>query len=178
MRAFRILILLGLCFGLAAAAWAAGQCLINFASHGTFKVVSTADGTCLQFVDLLGNPWEITNPRGNWTDGLTGTVIGNTLATGSCSQNIGPPLEVCQFDADTTRNVVGIFDENQFVQCPGFVIRTQNATLRIVNCEEIGPELCSFDNVGRRIMARVFVDAGITNCVDPGTTVLDFRFLQ
>ncbi len=178
MTVFKALALMGLCCALALPAQAAGQCAINFVSHGTFKVVSTPDGTCLQFVDDLANSWEITNPRGSWTDGLTGTVLASSLAVGQCSQNIGKALRVCQFDADFSRNVVGIFDENQFVTCPGFVIRTQNATFRIVNCDEIGPEFCDFANVGRRVKAGVIVDTRVTNCVDPATTVLDFRFLQ
>ncbi len=178
MKAFKFLALAGLCCALPLAVNAAGQCIINFVSHGTFSVVSTPEGTCLQFVDDLGTSWEISNPRGSWTDGLTGTVIANSLATRECSQNIGPALQVCRFDADGSRNVVGIFDENQFVTCPGFVIRTQNAVFRIKNCDEIGPELCDFANVGRRVKAQIFVDTSVTNCIDPGATVLSFEFLQ
>ena len=178
MKVFKSLALAGLCCALALTAHAAGPCTINFVSHGTFKVVSTPEGNCLQFVDDLGTSWEISNPRGSWTDGLTGTVVASSMATEECSQDIGQALRVCQFDADGARNVVGIFDENQFVTCPGFVIRTQNATFRIKNCDEIGPELCDFANVGRRVKAGIFVDKRVTNCIDPGSTVLDFRFLQ
>ena len=178
MKLVQVFILAGLCCALALSVHQAAECVINFVSHGTFRSISTPEGTCLQFVDDLGTRWEITNPRGSWTDGLTGTVIADSSVASECSQDIGAPLRICQFDADESRTVVGTFDENQFVTCPGFVIRTQNTVFRIVNCDEIGPELCDFANIGRRVKAGVFVDASVTNCIDPGATVLDFRFLQ
>ena len=178
VRLAKAVFLAGLCCALVLTVHAAVQCVIDFVSHGAFNVVSTAEGTCLQFVDDLGTPWEITNPRGSWKDGLSGTVIADSAVASECSQDIGAPLRVCQFDADESRTIVGIFDVNQFVSCPGFVIRTQNTVFRIVNCDEIGPELCDVANVGKRVKAGVFVDASVTNCIDPGATVLDFRFLQ
>ena len=178
MTLIRSLMLIVLCCALAVSAHQAAECIINFVSHGTFRSISTPEGTCLQFVDDLGTSWEITNPRGSWKDGLTGTVIADSNAASTCSEDIGAPLRVCQFDGDESRTIVGIFDENQFVSCPGFVIRTQNTVFRIVNCDEVGPELCDFANIGRRVKAGVFVDNRVTNCIDPGATVLDFRFLQ
>ncbi len=115
MKLVQAFILAGLCCALAISLHQAAECVINFVSHGTFGSISTPEGTCLQFVDDLGTPWEITNPRGSWNDGLTGTVIADSSVASKCSQDIGAPLRICQFYADESRTVVGTFDENQFV---------------------------------------------------------------
>ena len=80
MKLVQAFILAVLCCALALSVHQAAECVINFVSHGTFRSISTPEGTCLQFVDDLGTPWEITNPRGSWKDGLTGTVIADSSA--------------------------------------------------------------------------------------------------
>ena len=101
-------------------------CTINFVSHGVFRVVVTPEGDCLKFVDALGVSWEITNPRGAWTDGVTGTIFAEFLApgTGTCTQAVGDPLRICSFDSDVTRNIVGTLDFlTPFeTNCPGFSV--------------------------------------------------------
>jgi hypothetical protein len=153
-------------------------CRIDFVSHGTFHVVSTPDGDCLQFVDDLGNAWEVTNPRSSWKDGMSGTIQAEFVSERKCSQDIGSPLRVCTFTADFSRNVVGTFIFRQFVECPGYRIRTQTEDYFITNCEDFGEELCTMANVGRRIQAQVLVNTSPSICIDSLTTVVDFRFLQ
>lgn len=160
------------------------SCAINFVSHGTFRTVSTLGGECLTFVDDLGVSWEITSPRGAWTDGLTGTIFAEFLApgSGSCAQNVGDPLRICSFDSDVTRNIVGTLDFlTPFeTNCPGWYIRVNGppSLYRLINCDDFGTDLCDDPNRGRRIQTTAFVDNGITNCIAPATTVIEFRFLS
>ena len=154
----------------------ADQCLINFVSHGEFKRISTPDGECLQFVDDLGTTWDITNPRGSWKDGLTGTIQAEFVSGTTCSGHSG--LRVCSFTADFSRNVVGTLIFRNFVECPGYRIRTEIEDYFITNCEDFDGELCSMDNVGRRTQAQIFVNTSPSICIDSLTTVIDFRFLQ
>jgi hypothetical protein len=156
----------------------ADRCVINYVSHGTFHVIPSPGGDCLQFVDDLGVTYEVTNPRGSWRDGMTGTVLAEWVTDGICSQDIGDPIRICTFTADFSRNIVGTLLFVDFVECPGYRIRTQNEDYRIVNCEDFGSDLCTASNLGRKIQAQVFVDTGISICIDSTTTVIDFRFLQ
>lgn len=156
----------------------ADPCRIDFLSHGTFRVVQAAGGECLQFVDDLGVSWEVTNPRGSWKDGMTGTIEAEFLSSGVCTAAIGDPLRACAFTADFSRNVVGKLVFRQFVECPGYRIATRTEDYRIVNCDDFGTELCAPENLGRRLQAQIFVDTGVTICIDSTTTVVDFRFLQ
>ena len=159
-------------------------CTINFVSHGMFQVVVTPEGDCLKFVDALGVSWEITNPRGAWSDGVTGTIFAEFQApgTGTCTQVVGDPLEICRFDSDVTRNIVGTLDFlTPFeTNCPGWYIRVNGPPMlyRLTNCADFGTELCGDPNEGRRVQVTAFVDNGITNCIAPAATVLEFRFLS
>lgn len=156
----------------------AAPCRLDFLSHGTFRVVQEPGGGCLQFVDDLGVSWEVTNPRGSWKDGMTGTIEAEFLSSGTCPAPIGDPLRACSFTADFSRNLVGTLVFRQFVECPGYRIETQNEDYRIVNCDDFGTELCAAENLGRRLQAQIFVDTGATVCIASTTTVIDFRFLQ
>jgi hypothetical protein len=169
---------------LAAVPVSADPCVINFASHGTFRVVSTPEGSCLQFVDALGAPWDVANPRGAWTDGLSGTILAEFLApgTGSCPQLGLDPLRICTFDSDVTRNIVGRLDflTPAETNCPGWYIRVNGppTLYRLINCADFGTDLCDFPNEGRHVQATAFVDNGITNCISPATSVFSFKFLD
>jgi hypothetical protein len=159
-------------------------CTINFVSHGVFQSVVTEEGNCLKFVDDLGVSWEVTNPRGAWNEGLTGTIFAEILSadSGDCSQDVGEPLKICIFDSDVTRNIVGALDFlTPFeTNCPGWYLRVNGppTLYRVVNCEDFGTELCDATNEGRRVQVTAFVDNGITNCISPAATVFEFRFLS
>jgi hypothetical protein len=154
----------------------ADPCLINFVSHGEFERISTPDGECLRFVDDLGTTWDVTNPRGAWKDGMTGTILAEFVSGSTCSQQSG--LRICTFTGDFSRNVVGTLIFRNFVECPGYRIRTVNEDYYITNCTDFDGELCTMDNVGRRTQAQVFVNTSPSICIDSLTTVIDFRFLQ
>jgi len=170
---------------LCAALWAAPSadpCTINFVSHGSFRVVSTPEGECVRFVDDLGASWEVTNPSASWTDGLAGTIFGELLAAGAriCSQDVGDPLRVCGFTSEIPRDIVGTLDVlSPFeTSCPGWHIRVSESPLfyRVINCAEFENDLCAIPNEGRPIEAKAFVDPGITSCIAPDATVVEFRF--
>ena len=151
----------------------ADRCELNFISHGTFRDI----GGCLHFEDALGDLWEVVNPRGNWRDGATGTVHAQFETVNSCSQE--PPLRVCTFVADFTKNVTGTLIIRQLIECPGYIIDTPNQDYRIENCNEFGTSLCDPSNLGRKIQAEVFVETGPSICLGLArSTVLEFRFIQ
>jgi len=154
----------------------ADPCLINFVSHGEFKRVPMPQGECLQFVDDLGTVWDVTNPRGSWTDGMAGTILAEFVPGPTCSQH--PGLRICTFTADFSRNVVGTLVFRNFVECPGYRIHTENEDYLITNCADFDTELCSMDNLGRRTQAQILVNTSPSICIDSLTTVIDFRFLQ
>jgi hypothetical protein len=154
----------------------ADPCLINFVSHGEFRRVASPQGECLQFVDDLGTVWDVTNPRGSWTDGMTGTILAELVSGPTCSQQ--PGLRICTFTADFSRSVVGTLIFRDFVECPGYRIHTENEDYFITNCEDFGAELCTMNNVGRRTQAQILVNTSPSICIDSLTTVIEFRFLQ
>jgi hypothetical protein len=177
MRSIGILCIASAC-GILAAPAHADKCVINFVSHGTFHKVTTPAGDCLQFVDDLGTTWDVTNPHGSWKDGVSGTIQAEFVSQPRCSENIGQPLSICSFTADFSGNIVGTLVFVNFVECPGFRIRTQTEDFFITNCEDFGDELCSMDNVGRHVQAQILVNSSPSICIDSLTTVIDFRFLQ
>jgi len=151
----------------------ADPCVLNFISHGTFH----DDAGCLLFEDDLGNLYEVLNPRGVWQDGLTGTLYGHFAEENACSTET--PVGICTFDADYTRTITGTLIFLNFIECPGFVIRTGNGDYLIRNCEDFGQHLCNNGNLDRRIQAEVTVDTGVSICLGLNRSiVLDYRFLQ
>ena len=171
MRWPRSLLTLAL-VGFAALPTGADNCELQFISHGTFR---QTDG-CLLFEDDLGNFHEVVNPRGAWRDGMTGTIYSERAAP-ECSQH--EALRACRFEADFTRTVTGTLIIRNFIECPGYTIRTANQNYLILNCEDFGDALCNTDNVGRRIQAQVFVDTAVSICLGQArSTVLEYRFLQ
>ena len=160
----------------AASPAAADPCLLNLVTHGTFRHVATPSGTCVQFVDDLGARYEVLQPRGSWKDGMAGTLYGNFQSAGTCSQET--PIEICSFDADYSRNVVGTLVFLNFIECPGYAIRG-NEDYKVLNCEDFGTELCDSANLGRRVKAEVLVDTGVSNCLGLlRSTVVDFELLK
>lgn len=155
----------------------ADPCVVNLITHGTIRDLSGSQGACWQLVDDGGVPYEILNPKGSWRDGMTGTLYGAMQGQGICGA--GTPVQVCNFDADYSRNVVGTLALIQFVECPGYVIEAQNQQYLIRNCQDFGTDLCAIGNIGRRIKAEVFVDTGVSICLGMARSiVVDYDFLK
>ncbi len=166
------ILLLCIATGPAAAQWPA-DCLLNYISHGTIR----DSGDCMLFEDNLGNLFEITNPRGVWQEGMTGTIYGHFAEENVCSEET--PVGICMFDIDYTRTVTGTLEFINFVECPGFVIDVGNLNYLIRNCEDFDPHLCNNGFLGHRIRATVTVDTGVSVCLGmTRSIVLDYEFLD
>lgn len=149
---------------------------LNYITHGTFYKVGD---DCWQFIDDLGDSFEIVN-KGSWKDGKTGTIYAMTVDEGNCG--LGLPLQICDWDADYSKNVVGTLVFLNFIECPGYYIRTAGETYKqdyyITNCEDFDNDLCKPSNLGRKIKAEVLVDTGVTICLGKKvSTVIDYDFL-
>lgn len=154
---------------------AADTCRLDLGTRGTFHEVSGSPNRCLRFVDVLGNAYEVTNPKGSWLDGTSGVVFAQLETQNQCTAD--PPIRICTFEGDYAKHVSGTLILLNFVECPGYVIRTSSQDYRIDNCEAFGAELCNSANLGKKIQADVFVTAEISICLSLAkTTVLDFRF--
>ncbi len=150
-----------------------GNCLLNYISHGTIR----DSGDCLLFEDDLGNLFEVTNPRGVWQDGMTGTVYGHFADENECSEET--PIGICLFDVDYTRTVTGTLQFINFVECPGFVIKVGSTNYLIRNCEDFDPHLCNTGFLGHRIRATVTVDTGVSICLGMIRSIVhDYEFLD
>lgn len=153
---------------------------LNYIAHGTFR----ESGDCLQF--LPDPSLEVPNPapfgvlnRGSWKDGMVGTVYAETSPTGACAAQ--QALQICDWDADYSRNVVGTLLVLNFIECPGYYIRvagqTANADYFIRNHDDF-PELFVPENVGRKIKAEIFVHTWVTNCIGKNVSeLIDYDFL-
>ena len=152
---------------------------LNYVAHGTFS----ASGDCLLFTPEPS--LEIPDPEpfgivdnGSWRAGMTGTVYAQTADGPVCGAN--QALQICDWDADFSRNVVGTLVIINFIECPGYYIRQGGAgnvtDYFIVNNEDF-PELFVPENVGKRIRAEVLVDTGVTNCIGKAvSTLIDYDF--
>lgn len=150
----------------------ADPCQLNFISHGTFRHV----GGCTLFEDDLGNLYEITNPRGSYRDGRTGTIHAQWGSANSCSSET--PLTVCTWIADYQKKITGVLVFRNFIECPGYQIETPSQNYRIENCQDFGTNLCDPGNLGRKVQADVFVETGVSICLGSATTdVLEYRFV-
>ena len=112
------------------------KCEINFISHGTIgrSPIPGEKGDCVEFVDDLGNRYEITNPKHPWRDGMGGLVIAQWETEGSCTSE--QAIKICSFDADFDRKINGTLIITQFVECPGYTIRTPKQDWLIRNCSD------------------------------------------
>lgn len=153
---------------------------LNYIAHGTFEEV---DG-CMRFTPdpslEIPDPaaFEVLN-RGSWRAGMVGTVYAMTAEPGACGTD--QALQICDWDADYSRNVVGTLLFLNSIECPGYYIRqaggTTNADYFIRNHEDF-PELVVPENVGKRLKAEVLVDTGVTNCIGKiVSTLIDYDFL-
>lgn len=154
---------------------------LNYIAHGTFRQV----GACLQFLPDPSlevpdpAPFEIVN-RGSWKDGMVGTVYAETALVGTCS--VDQALQICDWDADYSRNVVGTLVVLDFIECPGYYIRvagqTANADYFIRNHDDF-PDLFVPENVGRRIKAEILVHTWVTNCIGKNVSeLIDYDLLS
>jgi hypothetical protein len=140
---------------------------LNYIAHGIFHDV----GGCMQFTP--DPTLEIPDPapfgvvnRGSWRDGMTGTVYAMSLSEGACAAD--QSLQVCDWDADYSRNIIGTLVFLNFIECPGYYIRqsgpTANADYYIRNTEDF-PELFVPENLGKKVRGEVVVDTGVTICI-------------
>jgi len=147
---------------------------LNYITHGTFHEL---DG-CVQFVDDTGVSFEIAN-RGSWKDGMSGTIYAEIVAPGSCGQEL--TAQVCDWDADYSRNVVGTLVFLNFIECPGYYIRQAGQTVNLdyyIRNHDDFPELFVQDNVGRKLKAEVVVNTSVTNCLGKNVShLVDYDFL-
>ena len=151
------------------------NCQLNFISHGTFRDA----GGCLLFEDYFGNLYEVTNPRGGWIDGMTGTVYGHFADAGANVCSSETPIGICSFHADYTRTVTGRLEFIEFVECPGYIIAVGETKYLIRNCEEFDKHLCRPGNLDRPIRAEVFVDTGVSICLGMNRSiVVSYEFLD
>ena len=155
----------------------ADACRLELGTRGTFHEVSAGAARCLTFVDVLGNTYEVVNPKGAYRDGLSGVVFAQWEPSGTCTE--ATPIRVCSFDGDFTRRVTAELVFRNFIECPGFVLATTTQDYRIYNCEDFGTELCDLANLGRRVHAQLTVEEGISICLGQAKSfVIDWRFLD
>jgi len=152
-----------------------GACQLQLGTRGTFREAASASGRCLTFVDVLGNVYEVTNPRGAYRDGLSGVAWAQYETAGVCTDH--DPIRICMFDGDFTKRITGDLVFRNFIECPGYVIAASGLDYRIYNCDDYGVELCDPANLGRRIHAQVWVEETISICLGQAKSfVLDYRF--
>lgn len=140
---------------------------LTYVAHGKITQV----GDCLQFtadpsIEIPDpQPFGIVN-NGSWKDGMLGTIYAMTVDGPSCGAS--QAVQICDWDADYSRNVVGTLVFLNFIECPGYYIRqagnTDNADYFIRNHDDF-PELLVPENLGKKVRAEVVVDTGITNCI-------------
>ncbi len=153
---------------------------LSYIAHVTFRHV----GYCLQF--LPDASVEVPNPtpfgilnRGSWKDGMAGTVYAETTDQEACSADAA--MQICDWDADYSRNVVGTLVLLNFIECPGYYLRvagqTANADYFIRNHDDF-PELFVPANLGRRLKAEILVHTWVTNCIGKNVSeLIDYDFL-
>ncbi len=155
----------------------AAPCTLQLGTRGTFREISPPPNRCLSFVDVLGNRYEVANPKGAYRDGLSGVAWAELAGSGSCTGD--PAIRICLFEGDRTKRVSGTLEFRQLIECPGYVIAGSTIDYRIYNCEDFGTDLCAPGNVGRKIQAQVDTEADITICLGQlRSFVLDYRFVD
>jgi len=147
---------------------------LNYITHGAFHDT----GECMEFVDDTGVTFEIVN-RGSWKDGMVGTIYAEVVDPGECGLDY--TVQICDWDADYSRNVVGTVVFLNFIECPGYYVRqagqTTNLDYFIRNCEDF-PGLCRPDNIGRKVRTELLVHTWVTNCIGKNVSdLIDYDFL-
>lgn len=184
MKPSRSMLVLATLFLIAspALAWHFHGCeSLNYVAHGTFRQV----GDCLQFLPDPSleipepEPFGILN-RGSWKDGMVGTVYAEALTAAACEAE--QAMQICDWDADYSRNVVGTLVFLNFIECPGYYLRaagqTTNADYFIRNHEDF-PELFVPENLGKKVKAELLVRTWITNCLGKNVSeMIDYDLLS
>jgi len=158
-----------------AGAWHFHSCeSLNYITHGTFHQTDA----CMQFVDDTGVTFEIVN-RGSWKDGMVGTIYAETTDPGGCGTDY--TIQICTWDADFSRNVVGKLVFLNFIECPGYYIRqageTTNFDYFIRNHEDF-PELFVQENLGKRVRTELLVHTWVSNCIGKNVSdMIDYDLL-
>jgi hypothetical protein len=158
-----------------AAAWHFHSCeSLNYITHGTFHQTDA----CMQFVDDTGVTFEIVN-KGSWKDGMVGTIYAEIVGPGECGFDY--TVQICDWDADYSRNVVGTLVFLNFIECPGYYIRqagqTTNLDYFIRNHEDF-PALFRQENIGKKLKAELLVHTWVTNCIGKNVSeLIDYDFL-
>lgn len=164
-----------LCLGIGPAM--AAPCSLQLGTRGTFHEVSGAPGRCLSFVDVLGNVYEVANPKGAYRDGMSGVVWAEWAGDGTCTGD--PAIRICLFEADGAKRVNGTLVFRNFIECPGYMIEAGGQDYRIYNCEDFGTDLCDPANLGRKIQAELYTEIDISVCIGQVKSfVLDYRFVD
>jgi hypothetical protein len=164
-----------------ASAWHFHSCdSLNYIAHGTFQQV----GDCMQFTPDPSLeipkplPFEIVN-QGSWKDGMVGTVYAMTTDPLACGA--AQALQICDWDADYSRNVVGTLVFLNSIECPGYYIRQAGVTTKedyFIRNHEDFPELFVPENLEKKIKAEVYVYTWITNCLGKNVShMIDYDLL-
>ncbi len=158
-----------------AAGWHFHSCeSLNYITHGTFHEVECG----MQFVDDTGVTFEIVN-RGSWKDGMVGTIYAEIVEPGACGYDY--TVQICDWDADYSRNVVGTLVFLNFIECPGYYIRQSGLTTEwdyFIRNHDDFPELCVPENLGKKLKAELLVHTWVTNCIGKNVSdLIDYDFL-
>lgn len=155
----------------------AAPCSLELGTRGTFHEVAGAPDRCLIFEDVLGNTYEVANPKGAYRDGLSGVAWAEFAGEGTCTPE--PSIRICLFEADGAKRVNGILLFRNFIECPGYVVEAAGQDYRIYNCDDYGADLCDPSNLGRRVQAQLHTEAEISICIGQiKSFVLDYRFVD
>ena len=147
---------------------------LNYITHGTFH--ETDD--CMRFVDDTGVTFEIVN-RGSWKDGVVGTIYAQVTEPGECGSDY--TIQICDWDADYSRNVVGTLVFKNFIECPGYYIRQAGVTPTFdyfIRNREDFPELFVQENLGKKVRAELLVHTFVSNCIGQYVSdMIDYDFV-
>ncbi len=155
----------------------AEPCSLQLGTRGTFHEVSGAPARCVIFEDVLGNVYEVANPKGAYRDGLSGVAWAEFAGQGNCTAN--PAIRICLFEADGVKRVNGTLVFRNFIECPGYMIEAAGQDYRIYNCADFGTELCDPANLGRRVQAELHTEIEISICIGQiKSFVLEYRFVD
>ncbi len=155
----------------------AAPCSFQLGTRGTFHELASSPDRCLVFEDVLGNFYEISNPKGAYRDGLSGVVWAEFAGDGACTAD--PAIRVCLLEADGAKRVNGTLVFRTLIECPGYMIEAAGQDYRIYNCEDFGTDLCDPANLGRKVQAELHTEAQISICLGQiKSFVLDYRFVD
>jgi len=110
---------------------------------------------------------------------MTGTIYAMTIDPGTCGCDY--TVQICDWDADYSRNVVGTLVFLNFIECPGYYIRQSGQTMEwdyFIRNHEDFPELFRPENLGKKLKAELFVYTWVTNCIGKNVSeLIDYDLL-